>query len=150
MQSLIVLPILAILVALLVYLIILVVIRLRWRKRTWALSICLILAVAAGTVLLIPTWRDIALGFLAGEAFQDGRPVRFWVRQLEDEKPQERCRAAEMLGKLEADAKDATPALIQRVQGDNDGNVRMIANRPVVAGLAGGAAADRGAREVRA
>src|SRR5262245_8977669 len=83
----------------------------RMRKR-WPLAL-LAVAAAAGVVSGAPAVRDILWGYLLGEPFQEGRPLRYWLRTLRAGDPPMRERAAHVLGQLGPASPDVLPALTE-------------------------------------
>src|SRR5262245_27867614 len=82
------------------------------KKRVFLIGV-LAVAAAAGAALAVPLSRDVILGYVAGEPFQDGRPLRYWLRTLRAGDPQEREQAAHALGQLGPVSPEVLPALAE-------------------------------------
>ena len=66
---------------------------------------------AVGIVLLVPASRWWVLGTWRGEPFQDGRPLSYWMMQLEEGAGEDKIRAVQALDKMGRHAVPAVPAL---------------------------------------
>ncbi|MGH7223640.1 MAG: HEAT repeat domain-containing protein, partial [Gemmataceae bacterium] len=123
-------------------------------KKRLLIGLAVLLLLAGVAVWLEPT--GVVLGWLHGEAFYRNRPTRYWETALTDADPKRqvdahqqlkdggraavpvlaqllrsgrveaRWRAADLLGQMRADARDAAPALVQAL-GDSDPHVRAVA-----------------------
>jgi HEAT repeat protein len=96
-------------------------------KRRWLLLSGIVLALAAGAVLLVPEMRFALLGGIRGERFYQGRPTSHWVHILHKGKDEERANAAEALGEI-GPAADVVPALIAALEDENEFVIRRAAD----------------------
>ncbi len=90
------------------------------RKRFF-LAVGVVLLLAVGLLFLIPTTRLTIVGYLRGEPFHKGRPVGFWIHELQSEDRGNRVseRAAIVLGEMGPQAMAALPALTAALE-DNE------------------------------
>jgi HEAT repeat protein len=86
------------------------------RRKQFLLVAGVLLVLAGGASLLIPTTRLMIVGYLRGEPFHRGRPVGFWIAQLQSDDYLERRKAALVLGVMGTKAKGAIPALTAALQ----------------------------------
>jgi HEAT repeat protein len=93
------------------------------------------LALGLGIAFALPATRYPILGFLGDETLYDGRPTRYWIAALKEDKPEGRRRAALNLGDVGV-GKDSAPddpecrrvvAALVEALGDSDGFVRKCA-----------------------
>lgn len=87
------------------------------RKRV--LPVLILVVIVAAIVFGIPTLRDIAIGGIRGEPFQDRLPLRYWVRTLRSGNDQEREQAAYKLGELRPVSEDVLIALADALSDPN-------------------------------
>ena len=100
--------------------------------RKYGILTLLAAVIVLGVVAAVPAFRDVVWGFLGGEPFQDGRPLRYWLRALRTGDAAERERAAHALGELGPASDDVVPALAEAL-GDESYIVRR--NIEVIEGM---------------
>jgi len=119
-----------------------------WRKTKWWFLGCgIVLLLALGYLFLIPTTRMIILGYYRGEPFHKGRPVSFWIAQLDSRDEGDRQKAAVVMGEMGPQAAPAVPALTKALKDPNKAICRSAA---LTLGQIGPAAADAGPALVEA
>lgn len=94
--------------------------------RVRTLSLVLAVAIPTVVVLAVPALRWGVWGWLRGELFADGRPVSYWVNELEYGDTEERERAAISLGHIKGPYVDmSTAAAILGWKSQNDPSVEV-------------------------
>lgn len=80
--------------------------------RVRTLSLVLAIAIPTVVVLAVPALRWGVWGWLRGDLFADGRPLSYWVNELEYGDTDERERAAISLGHIKGPYKDMGAAAV--------------------------------------
>jgi HEAT repeat protein len=76
--------------------------------------------------LIVPAFRIAVLGWLKNEPFYEGKPVSYWISQLEESLPETRLKAATAIRNIGPRARGAAPAL-SRLLDDESYSIRLNA-----------------------
>jgi HEAT repeat protein len=93
------------------------------RKFLWLGSAVI---VVCAIIFAVPSSRQLLLGLVRGEPFDDNRPLGYWMSALKDPDPETRREAAFRLGRIGGRARDAVPTLGELLK-DNEPRVRVNA-----------------------
>jgi len=82
-------------------------------KRSAAV-LAILVVLGAAVVVLVPSYRVRAVGWVRGETFHRGMPLSYWLDAIEGPNGNQRYEAILAIGR----DKDAIPALIRRLKDD--------------------------------
>ena len=89
-------------------------------RRIFSLSVGFgVIAIVAGVLLLVPSGRDVVQGVINNEPFANGRPMSYWIRELQDGDSANRRTAINAVADMGRDGTAALPALEQIAKNDD-------------------------------